>query len=81
MTAAGPTLRLRPGQGDGQGSRPQPRQGRLHRGHGAQPRREVPLLRPRAHHGSGAKSGVPVVQYEIATGKRKVLAFLHGPAA
>src|SRR5436305_13996412 len=27
-------------------------------------------------HGSGTKTGVPVVQYEIATGQRKVLAFL-----
>lgn len=30
-------------------------------------------------HGSGARSGAPVVQYEIATGKRKVLAFLQQP--
>ncbi len=30
-------------------------------------------------HGSGARSGCPVVQYEIATGKRKVLAFLNEP--
>lgn len=30
-------------------------------------------------HGSSAKIGVPVVQYEIATGKRKVLAFLQRP--
>lgn len=30
-------------------------------------------------HGSGAKSGVPVVQYDIKSGRRKVLAFLHAP--
>lgn len=30
-------------------------------------------------HGSGSKTGVPVVQYEIASGKRKVLAFLAQP--
>jgi hypothetical protein len=30
-------------------------------------------------HGSGNKSGTPVLQYEIATGRRKVLAFLAGP--
>jgi len=30
-------------------------------------------------HGSSGKIGVPVVQYEIATGKRKVLAFLQRP--
>jgi hypothetical protein len=30
-------------------------------------------------HGSGAKTGAPVVQYEIATGQRKVLAFLQQP--
>jgi hypothetical protein len=30
-------------------------------------------------HGSSTKSGVPVVQYDIAAGKRKVLAFLHAP--
>jgi hypothetical protein len=27
-------------------------------------------------HGGGFKTGTPVIQYEIATGKRKVLAFL-----
>lgn len=30
-------------------------------------------------HGSGAKTGVPVVQLDIANGQRKVLAFLQGP--
>jgi hypothetical protein len=30
-------------------------------------------------HGSGTKSGAPVVQYALGTGERKVLAFLHGP--
>jgi len=30
-------------------------------------------------HGSGTKVGVPVIQYEIASGKRKVLAFLSQP--
>jgi hypothetical protein len=30
-------------------------------------------------HGSGTKSGSPVVQYDIGTGKRKVLAFLQAP--
>jgi hypothetical protein len=30
-------------------------------------------------HGSGSKLGVPVVQYEIASGRRKVLAFLQQP--
>jgi sugar lactone lactonase YvrE len=30
-------------------------------------------------HGSAGKYGTPVVQYEIATGKRKVLAFLQAP--
>lgn len=30
-------------------------------------------------HGGGTKLGVPVVQYDIATGKRKVLAFLREP--
>jgi hypothetical protein len=32
-------------------------------------------------HGSGTKSGVPVVQHNIATGQRKVLAFLAAPLA
>lgn len=32
-------------------------------------------------HGSGNKTGAPVVQYEIATGKRKVLAFLKDTLA
>ena len=35
----------------------------------------LPLLEAGAH-GSGAKIGVPIVQFEIATGRRKVLAFL-----
>ncbi len=30
-------------------------------------------------HGSGAQSGTPIVQYEIASGRRKVLAFLNQP--
>jgi hypothetical protein len=30
-------------------------------------------------HGGGHKLGVPVVQYDIAAGKRKVLAFLGEP--
>ena len=32
-------------------------------------------------HGSGTKSGVPVVQYQISTGQRKVLAYLAAPLA
>jgi hypothetical protein len=32
-------------------------------------------------HGGAAKIGTPVVQYEIATGQRKVLAFLRDPIA
>jgi hypothetical protein len=30
-------------------------------------------------HGSAARHGTPVIQYEIASGRRKVLAFLAGP--
>ncbi len=30
-------------------------------------------------HGSGSKTGAPVIQYSIATGQRKVLAFLQQP--
>lgn len=30
-------------------------------------------------HGSGVKTGVPIIQYEIAGGQRKVLAFLQAP--
>lgn len=30
-------------------------------------------------HGSGSKTGAPVVQYNVATGQRKVLAFLQAP--
>jgi hypothetical protein len=50
------------------------------RRHGPEPRRSILYFAPGAH-GSGVRSGSPVVQYEVATGRRKVIAFLNDRSA